>query len=155
MPAPYPRPARFDPRPLLLGLLLIAMTAVAGGARAEVYTSGGVALGGSDPVAYFTQGKALQGSSEHSFDYDGATWHFASAENRALFAADPESYAPKYGGFCAYAAAQDALAPTVPEAWSIVDGKLYLNYSLGVRERWNADRSHYISQADANWPNLK
>jgi YHS domain-containing protein len=154
MPSSSQRAARFEVQPLLFALFAVALIAFAGAARADVYSEDGVALGGTDPVAYFTEGKPVQGSPEHSYDHDGATWHFASAGNRDAFAADPDKYAPKYGGYCAYAAAQDALAPTVPEAWSIVDGKLYLNYSLGVRDRWDADRANYISRADANWPGL-
>ncbi|MEX0921883.1 MAG: YHS domain-containing (seleno)protein [Rhodovibrionaceae bacterium] len=147
----------FDRRKLLSGLLVLslALFAAPGAVRAEVYRSEGIALGGSDPVAYFTEGKAVQGSSEFSADYDGATWHFASAANRDAFAADPESYAPRYGGYCAYAAAAGAKAKTVPEAWKIVDGKLYLNFSKAVQSRWEEDIPGYIAKADANWPNLK
>lgn len=147
----------FDRRQLLLGLLFLALAgfAAAGAVRAEVYSSDGIALGGTDPVAYFAEGKPVQGSSEYSFDYDGATWHFASAANRDAFAADPGSYAPQYGGYCAFAAAQNALVSTVPEAWKIADGKLYLNYSKDVQNRWEEDIPGYIAKADANWPNLK
>ncbi len=84
----------------------------------------------------------------------GATWYFASAEHKALFAADPERYLPAYGGFCAYGTSRGYLVKIEPEAWSIVDGKLYLNYDLGVRTTWLRDRAKYIGRADRNWPRL-
>lgn len=149
---PQPRPAL----PLAFAALLLAgLLFAAGAARAQVYSYEGVALGGTDPVAYFTEGKPVEGSSEFAADYAGATWHFASAENRDLFLAEPEAYAPQYGGYCAYAAAQGAKAKTVPEAWTIHDGKLYLNFSLGVRDRWEEDIPGYVAAADKHWPDLK
>jgi hypothetical protein len=82
------------------------------------------------------------------------TYRFASAEHRALFEAAPETYLPQYGGYCAYAAAKGALAPTDPEAFTVKDGKLYLNYSAGVRARWLPRAAEYIKAADENWPRL-
>ena len=113
----------------------------------------GVALRGADVVAYFTEGRPVIGSAEHSFDWGGTTWHFASAANRDAFAADPGAYAPQYGGFCAWGlAAKGKLYSTQPENWAIVDGKLYLNFNDGVQARWNKDRAGFISKADAQWP---
>ncbi len=123
----------------------------------EIYTGtfDDVAIDGTDTVAYHTQGVPVEGSDEFTHEWRGATWYFASAENRDLFAADPEAYAPQYGGFCAYAVSQGYTASTVPEAWDIVDGKLYLNYSLGVQDRWRGDRDNYITAADENWPGIR
>jgi hypothetical protein len=84
----------------------------------------------------------------------GATWRFASAEHRDMFAASPEQYAPRYGGYCSYAVSQGHTASIDPEAWKIVDGKLYLNYSKGVQKMWEKDQAGYIGKADANWPGL-
>ena len=84
----------------------------------------------------------------------GATWSFASAENRATFAADPEKFAPRYGGYCAWAVSQGYTASIDPDAWRIVDGALYLNYSLAVREEWERDIPGHIASADVNWPRL-
>ena len=130
--------------------LLVAEPAEAG----PIYSGreDGVAIKGADPVAYFTEGRAVEGRAEHSLIWRGAEWRFASAANRALFEGDPERYAPRYGGFCAYAAANGQKAKIEPEAWSIVDGKLYLNYDRPIRERWNAKQSEYIAAADRNWP---
>ncbi len=123
--------------------------------RAEIYKgNNNVAVNGYDVVGYFTEGAHVQGSPEFSSDWMGATWHFASAENRDLFATTPEAYAPQYGGHCAYAASKGALASTVPEAWTIVDGKLYLNFSLGVRDLWRRDIAGNIALADGFWPGL-
>lgn len=123
-------------------------------ATPEVYAENGIAVDGSDVVGYFTQGAPVAGNPEITFDYMGATWLFVSVENRDAFAADPARYAPKYGGYCAYAVSQGYTAPTVPEAWSIVDDKLYLNFSTSVRRRWERDIPGHIAAADANWPGV-
>lgn len=114
-----------------------------------------LALQGYDPVAYFTDDAPRQGESAHAFDWDGKTWYFTSAKNRAAFAADPIRYAPQYGGYCAWAAARNYLAPIDPTAWAIVDGKLYLNYDSGIQRRWSRDPAGFIARADANWPSLQ
>lgn len=121
----------------------------------QVFTSWGVAIRGTDPVAYFTEGRPVEGSSDFTADWNGAEWRFVSAENRDKFVATPEAYAPQYGGFCAWAVSQGYTASTDPDAWRIVDGKLYLNYSLGVQKQWEGDIPGNISKADANWPGLK
>ena len=120
-----------------------------------IYAEDGIAIDGTDAVAYFTEGAPVAGSAEHSFDWQGATWQFSSAENRDTFAADPTAYAPQYGGYCAYAIADSgALVSTTPEAWSIVDGKLYLNYSNRIQRRWERDIAGYIAAGDAKWPEI-
>lgn len=115
---------------------------------------GGVAIDGFDPVAYFTDGRPVEGSKAYTFEWRGATWRFASAAHRDLFAAAPEKYAPQYGGYCAWAVANGYTAGVEPEAWAIRDGKLYLNYDLEIREKWLSDVPGHISKADANWPKL-
>ena len=114
----------------------------------------GRAIRGTDPVAYFTEASPVAGKSEFTHEWSGATWLFASAENRDLFVANPEKYAPQYGGFCAWAVSQGSTAPIDPQAWKIVDGKLYLNFSKGVQSRWEKDIPGNIAKADSNWPNL-
>ena len=114
----------------------------------------GLAIQGYDPVAYFREGGPRKGLPQHAVRQDGATWHFASAENRALFAADPERYKPAYGGFCAYGTARGYLVKIDPEAWSIVDGRLYLNHDPGVRATWARDTSTYLARSEKNWPGL-
>lgn len=119
-----------------------------------VYAENGIAIDGTDPVAYFTQSAPVAGSASITFDWNGATWRFVSEDNRNAFAADPEAYAPQYGGYCAYAVSKNYTAATVPEAWKIVDGKLYLNYSLRVKKTWERDIPGRIASGDANWPSV-
>jgi YHS domain-containing protein len=114
----------------------------------------GVAVGGYDPVAYFTEGKPVKGSEEFTLEHDGATWRFASAEDRDTFAADPAKYAPQYGGYCAYAVAKGSTAKAEPDAWTIHDGKLYLNFDRSVRAIWAKDIPGNIKKADTNWPGV-
>jgi hypothetical protein len=139
-------------RTLVLSLLLLlAGPALAG----PVNETGGIAIKGYDPVAYFTDGKPLKGSPLHQHSWNGATWLFASAGHRDEFAAAPEKYAPRYGGFCAYGVAQGYKVAIDPEAWSVVDGILYLNYSPSVRRDWLKDTKAHIAKADAAWPGLE
>jgi YHS domain-containing protein len=114
----------------------------------------GVAVGGYDPVAYFTQGKPVKGSEQITLEHMGATWRFASEANRDAFKAEPEKYSPRYGGYCAYATAKGYTAKGDPEAWSLYEGKLYLNYDKNVRTLWDKDKAGYVKQADSNWPGV-
>ncbi|NJO42373.1 MAG: YHS domain-containing protein [Cyanobacteria bacterium CRU_2_1] len=119
------------------------------------FTEDGIAIRGVDPVAYFQQGQPVQGNEQFSYQWANTTWLFSSAENRDLFASDPEQYAPEYGGFCAWAVSQGYTAPIDPEAWKIVDGKLYLNASRGVQRRWERDIPGNIVKGDQNWPGIR
>ncbi len=118
-------------------------------------SSDGIAIRGYDPVAYFRQGAPMLGKTEFSVSHGGAVWRFANAENKAAFEADPERYLPAYGGFCAYGTSRGYLVKIEPEAWSIVGGRLYLNYDLSVRKTWLGKPGTYIARADANWPGLR
>lgn len=113
-----------------------------------------VAIKGTDPVAYFTESQAIQGNADFAYEWNDAIWHFASAENRDLFSANPEKYAPKYGGYCAWAASQGYTADIDPEAWTIVDGSLYLNFNKKIQERWEKDIPGFISDADSKWESV-
>lgn len=132
-----------------LGTRLFGAAAAAG-----VNAEGGVAVRGTDVVAYFTQGRPVAGRAEFAHAWRGATWRFASAANRDLFAADPERYAPAYGGFCAFAVSEGYTAPIDPAAWKIVEGRLFLNYDRSVQRRWERDIPGRIARGDANWPRL-
>ena len=122
--------------------------------KPKVFIHNGLAIRGTDPVAYFTAGAPTQGLDAHQSEWMGATWAFASAENKALFDANPETYAPKYGGYCAYAVSKGATATTDPEAWTIHEDRLYLNFSTNVRQIWQEDIPGNIMKADANWPGV-
>ena len=140
-------------RGLLLGFTIVA-SGVAFAVDPVNTTRRGVAIDGHDPVAYFEFGEPREGVPEHAFDWQGATWRFASAAHRDLFAADPARYAPQYGGYCAWAVAQGTTAGIDPEAWRIVDGKLYLNYSPKIQRRWAENVPGHIEAADRHWPRL-
>lgn len=136
-------------------LMLSPVVASEATAKEPVYQSLlGTAIDGTDAVAYFTQGRPVEGSSEFTHEWNGAKWRFSSAENRDLFATNPEQYAPQYGGYCAWAVSQGYTASTDPNAWKIVDGKLYLNYNKDVQQRWEADVPGHIVSADRNWPTV-
>ena len=133
-------------------LALIGQSAAA--ATPPIYANDGIAVDGSDVVGYFSDNKPVLGSAEFTHDWMGATWHFSTDANRAAFAATPEAYAPQYGGYCAYAVSEGYTASTIPEAWKIVDGKLYLNFSRRIQRRWERDIPGRIAAANANWPDV-
>lgn len=147
-------------RRMTLGLLAASTTLLATRLHAmepSVFQTETIAINGADPVAYFglaEDADPIIGSAEHALDWNGATWHFATAENRAIFEADPEAYAPAFGGYCAYAASRGYVATTVPEAWSVRDGRLFLNFSTRVRRIWLRDVPNIIAAGDANWPGI-
>jgi YHS domain-containing protein len=138
----------------ILSALGLALPATAGGV-VNVSSFTGTAIEGYDPVAYFTEGRPVEGESGFAHDWMDATWYFATAENRDQFAADPDRYAPQYGGYCAWAVAHGYTAKIDPEAWKIVDGKLYLNYSKDVQAQWAEDIPGNIAKGDANWPKIR
>jgi YHS domain-containing protein len=117
-------------------------------------TEDGIAIKGYDPVAYFTIGAAVEGSAEHSLEWGGAVWFFSSVENLEAFRSDPERYAPRYGGYCAWAAAKGYLADIDPEAFTVYNDRLYLNFSKSIKRRWDRDKDGNIEAADANWPEI-
>ncbi len=131
-----------------------ALVSPALAASAPIYAEEGIAWDGHDPVGYFTNGAPTPGTPEFSFDYKGSKVLFASAESRDMFVADPNKYAPQFGGYCAYAASKGYIAPTVPEAWTIYEGKLYLNFSLRARELWAKDIPGNIAKGNSNWPGI-
>lgn len=150
-------------RTLSAALLLLAATIAplavppaAEAAQDPIYTGtfSSLAVSGHDPVAYFREGRPVKGSKEFEHQWNGATWRFSSSENLAAFREEPLAYAPQYGGYCAWAVSQGYTASTDPEAWRIVDGRLYLNYSKSVQQTWERDIPGNIAKADANWPGV-
>jgi YHS domain-containing protein len=116
-----------------------------------VYATANGAIDGYDPVSYFSEEGPLEGSEEHQIDWKGETWFFSSAENRRAFEAEPEKYAPQYGGYCAYGLSEGYLTETDPGAWTIVDGRLYLNFDANVMETWRHSKERRIPLADRHW----
>lgn len=148
-------------RSLSLSLFLISFSFLAAvtpnqaSAADEVFVTADGAIRGYDPVAYHTQSKPVPGLKTITHDWNAATWRFASKANRDLFIADPERYAPRYGGYCAYGTSQGYKVSSDPNAFAIVDGKLYLNYNKPVQTTWNKDRSGYIEKANQHWNMLE
>ena len=125
-------------------------------AESEIYTSffSSSAVGGYDTVAFFTDKKPVKGLDEYSTSYKGAKWYFSSQKNLEMFAANPEKYAPQYGGYCAWAVAEGDTAKGDPLHWSLYNGKLYLNYNKTIKNRWLNNVDEFITRADANWPKV-
>jgi YHS domain-containing protein len=133
--------------------VVVFVTGPAARDRAPINTNGrgSVAISGYDPVAY-GDGTPTRGAARFTYSWNGATWRFATAANRDRFAAEPERYAPQFGGYCAWAVSRGYTADVDPEAFSIVDGRLYLNYSKRVRRMWEQDIAGNIAKGRANWP---
>lgn len=142
--------------PVLIALILTLITLYSvslAGAKPAVNTNkSGLALNGYDVVAYFRDDKPVMGQRKFSYMWMKATWYFSSKENLELFKEEPQKYAPKYGGYCAYAVGNDYTYPADPLAWKIVDGKLYLNANGEVQQLWMKDIPGYVEKADKNWP---
>lgn len=115
---------------------------------------GKLAIEGYDAVAYFTENRAVEGDKQYQYQWKGANWRFSSAQNLEKFKAEPERYAPQYGGYCAYAVAINDTAKIDPTQFTIHQGKLYLNYNAKINKKWLANRDEYIRDADKNWPEL-
>jgi hypothetical protein len=142
----------------ILAAIVAALSPLAGTAAAAApapavnMDSGGLAMRGYDPVAFFTEGKPAKGSPVHRLQWNGATWQFASGQSLEAFRASPERFAPQFGGYCAWAVSQHYLAPGDPNFWKIVDGKLYLNANARAKELWEADQADAIARGHGNWP---
>lgn len=133
-------------------LLVEKVSPVGWGFWGTYNTSSGVALKGYDPVAYHTDDQAIPGDNRFSYDWGGARWQFANAQNRDLFSMTPEAYAPEFGGFCSFAVTKGFTADIDPEAWHMEDGKLYVFANTDVRDSWvDAIGDGSIKAAEANW----
>jgi len=140
---------------ILVTAFLITSAGVLFAQKSEVFNSSDKAILGYDPVAYFTEGKAVKGNENLTYHWNDADWYFSSPQNLNSFSKNPDKYVPQYGGYCAYGLSEGHKAPTDPDAWTIVDGKLYLNYSKDVRTKWRENEKERIEKADKNWPQLK
>ena len=142
-------------RHALLGVFITALLALPAGAqnlKGTVNTGpDNVAIKGYDPVAYFTDGRPTKGTHDFAFSWQDAQWRFANARNRDLFAAKPERYAPQFGGFCSMAMSRGEVKVIDPEAWAIVDGKLYLSFSKRGIRKFRRNPADNIKKAEAAW----
>jgi hypothetical protein len=139
---------------LLSAGAVLALTAVASvyAEKPAWYLSRGLALAGYDAVSYFSDSRAVKGDERFEMEWNRARWRFTSAEHLERFKADPARYAPQFGGYCAWAVSRGYTASGDPAAWSVVDGRLYLNYSMSVRSMWEKDKAGNIAKGNANWP---
>ena len=118
------------------------------------YEASDIAIRGFDTVAYFTEGKPIEGTEDFFTQWNGATWQFSSAEHLMLFKQNPEKYAPQFGGYCAYGVSQGNLVKIEGNNWTIVEKKLYLNYDNSVQKQWETDIPGYISIANKKFSGL-
>lgn len=138
-----------------LAVIVVAIVSQVHAQKAEVYSPDGKAIKGYDPVAFFTDSKPVMGTDSLSYSWKGARWQFANRQNLQRFKANPEKYAPQYGGYCAYGTSQGHKAPTEVDTWTILNDKLYFNYNQKVKEIWTKDKPGYIQKADKEWPEIK
>ena len=117
-----------------------------------IFSRRGIAINGYDPVAYFISSEPVRGNPDLTVDWKNVTWQFSNLENKDIFLSNPKGYVPQYGGYCAYAAAHNEVASTTAQAWTVYQGRLYLNYSLDVRDLWQRDIPGHIMRANSNWP---
>jgi len=135
-------------------LLLTTLLAVASAKELQNVDRNGVAIQGYDPVAFFTDNRPVKGNAQFQSEYRGAKYYFASSEHKATFDKEPSKYEPQFGGYCAYGASQGHKAPVKIEAWQIVNGRLLMQYDLGVKDDFNKEQQNNLSKADRNWPGL-
>ncbi len=144
------------PLRLILSVLTVLLV-LTGAARADMpvfESSKGTAISGYDTVAYFTAGKAVRGKPDFAVMWKGAVWLFSTRKNREVFEANPRAYVPQFGGYCAYAMSKGQILGVNPEAWRIVDGKLYLIHSFAFMKLWEENPPQNIVLAGANWPGV-
>jgi len=140
---------------IMAAALLMATYAPAQNKGAEIFQKNGAAINGYHAVAFFTESKPVKGAPEHTVEWKNAKWLFASKANADSFRANPEKYAPQYGGYCAFGTADGHKAPTEVDTWTVMNGKLYFNYNQKVKAYWDKDRPKYIEQANINWPKIR
>jgi YHS domain-containing protein len=139
----------------LLSILVFTFLTLSASAQSEVFATKEGAINGYDPVAFFTESKHIVGKKEISLMWKEQMWHFSSTENRDTFKANPEKYEPQFGGYCAYGMSRGYKAKTDADAWTIADGKLYLNYNLEVKKIWSEKQNDLIDKANKTWPSVK
>ncbi len=119
--------------------------------KPEIFSKNGIALEGYDPITFFEESEPVLGKKDLSLDYKGVEWRFTTSDNLSEFKSRPESYIPKYGGYCAYGTSNGYKAPTKIETWTVYQGKLYFNYNMKVKQKWSSDKDNYIKKADKYW----
>ncbi len=142
-------------RNLILSAAVVVGSVLSAAADEVLNTYGEVAMDGFDVVAYFTQSAPALGSAKHTVDYKGSTWRFSSAKNAAAFAADPAAFEPQFNGWCAYAVSKGYAAEVdFVKGWSVLDGKLYLNWSEQVSRTFVSQFDRRGPNAQSRWPSV-
>jgi YHS domain-containing protein len=136
-------------------ILMMLITWASYAQNGEVFSTKNGAINGYDAVAYFKESKPVKGETKFAYTWKDASWYFANTENLEAFKANPEKFAPQYGGYCAYGTSQGHKAPTEADAWTIVGDKLYLNYNKDVKVLWSKNQQELIKKADDNWVKIK
>ncbi|MEM9289822.1 MAG: YHS domain-containing (seleno)protein [Pseudomonadota bacterium] len=146
---------KFAAAALLISIAVLYQPSAAVAAE-PVYTGffSNVAVSGYDTVAYFQEKDPVKGSKRFQTEWNGAIWRFSSQENLDLFTANPETFAPQFGGYCAWAISQGYTASGDPKQWSIHNDKLYLNYDADVKAEWLTDKDGFIAKGESNWPSV-
>ncbi|GAA3959069.1 YHS domain-containing (seleno)protein [Mucilaginibacter dorajii] len=142
-------------RTIIIAVLALFTIVEAKAQKSEIFAPGGKAIKGYDPVAFFKESKPVKGADSLSYTWKEATWLFSTRQNLEAFKADPDKYAPQYGGYCAYGLTQGHKAPTQTDTWTVVNDKLYFNYNSKVKELWTKDQPALIKTADEKWPEIK
>ena len=142
-------------RTIIIAVLALFTIVQAKAQKAEIFAPGGKAIKGYDPVAFFKESKPVKGADSLNYTWKEATWLFSNRQNLEAFKADPDKYAPQYGGYCAYGLSQGHKAPTQTDTWTVVNDKLYFNYNSKVKELWTKDQPALIKTADEKWPEIK
>jgi YHS domain-containing protein len=142
-------------RTIFIALIAFLGIAQAKAQKSEIFAPGGKAIKGYDPVAFFTESKPVKGVDSLTYEWKEAKWLFASRQNLEAFKANPDKYAPQYGGYCAYGTAQGHKAPTQTDTWTVLNDKLYFNYNSKVKELWVKDQQNLIKEGDEKWPAIK
>lgn len=137
----------------LVAILLVQISAQA--QQTAVFTKNGKAIDGYDAVAFFINKAPIKGEEAFAFTWNNTSWLFANQQNLDSFKTNPGKYAPQYGGYCAYGCSNGYKAPTQIDTWTIVNDKLYFNYSLKVKESWLKNKEALIIKADENWERIK
>ena len=135
---------------LVTGLSFVSLSVSAASSSNSV-----TGVSGYDLVAYHSDSAATRGNGHNVSEHDGVTYLFSSASNKKAFDANPEKYLPAYGGWCAFGVSVGKKFVSDPEAWKIVDGKLYLNLDKNIQKDWLKDVPGRINKANANWSNIK
>lgn len=141
---------------LILGISVLAANCSKVDSFKQINTTAeNIAIKGYDTVAYFADNGAVKGNPQYEFVWNGAKWLFSSKDNLEKFKSNPEQYAPQFGGYCSWAVSHGYTADGDPEAWKVVDGKLYLNYNQKVKEKWEAEQPKLIEDGKKNWQEFK